>query len=208
MKKSIPTVFIVDDDPDVREGLARLIKSEGFCVKVFATSEEFLLHAPSRRQGCLVLDVCMPGLNGIDLQKELAQRGIFLPCIFITGHGDIPMGIQAMKDGAVDFLPKPFEDTQLLYAIEKAIERDSVRRRADTGKAEFQRRLETLTPREGEVLRWVIKGMLNKQIARKLKIAEQTIKIHRGRAMHKMQVPSVAELVRLTLQHGTTSPQT
>jgi FixJ family two-component response regulator len=208
MKKSAPTVFIVDDDPSVLKGLARLVKSEGFNVEAFAASEEFLKHKRFSSPSCLVLDVCMPGLSGIDLQKELAQRGIALPCIFITGHGDIPMGVQAMKDGAVDFLPKPFDDTQLLAAIGKALDRDRARRRADINKAILRRRLETLTPREKEVLRWVITGMLNKQIARKLKIAEETIKIHRGRVMRKMQVTSVAELVRLALKHEIISPQT
>jgi len=197
MKKFIPMVFIVDDDASVRKSLERLIKSVGFKVELFASAEEFLERKPYRGPNCLVLDVRMPGLSGIDLQKELARKNISLPIIFITGHGDIPMGVKAMKGGAVDFLPKPFDDKDLLSAIDQAIDKDVQRRKEDAVKAKIQRRVNTLTPREYEVLTWVITGMLNKQIASKLGVGEKTIKVHRGRVMQKMQVLSVAELVRL-----------
>jgi len=197
MKKFIPMVFIVDDDASVRKSLERLIKSVGFKVELFASAEEFLERKPYRGPNCLVLDVRMPGLSGIDLQKELAQKNISLPIIFITGHGDIPMSVKAMKDGAVDFLPKPFDDKNLLSAIDQAIDKDVQRRKEGALKAKIQRRVNTLTPREYEVLTWVITGMLNKQIASKLGVGEKTIKVHRGRVMQKMQVLSVAELVRL-----------
>ncbi len=202
MKKS--TVFIADDDPSVRKGLERLIKSAGFKVEAFASAEEFLKRKPYRNPSCLVLDVRLPGLSGIDLQKELAQKSISLPIIFITGHGNIPMSVKAMKDGAVDFLPKPFDDKALFSAINQAIEKDRERFKKEALKSKIQRRVNTLTSREYEVLRWVITGMLNKQIAPKLGVTEKTIKVHRGRLMHKMQTVSVADLVRLTQKCGIT----
>ena len=196
---SRPTVFIADDDPSVRKGLERLIKSAGFKAETFASAEEFLQDKPYRGgPSCLVLDVRMPGLSGIDLQKGLIEKGISLPIIFITGHGNIPMSVKAMKDGAVDFLPKPFDDKELLSAIDRAIDKCVQIRKSEAEKAKIQRKVKTLTPREYQVLRWVITGMLNKQIARKLKVTEKTIKVHRGRVMHKMQAVSVADLVRLT----------
>jgi len=205
MRKSTPMVFIADDDPSVRKGLERLIKSAGFKVETFASAEEFLQRKTHRGgPSCLVLDVRMPGLSGIDLQKELAQKGASIPIIFITGHGNIPMSVKAMKDGAVDFLPKPFDDKALFSAINQAIEKDKERLKKDALKSKIQRRINALTPRESEVLRWVITGMLNKQIAPKLGVTEKTIKVHRGRVMHKMQAVSVAELVRLTQKVGIT----
>jgi len=203
MRKFAPIVFIADDDPSVRKGLERLIKSAGFKVETFASAEEFLKRRPYRGgSSCLVLDVRMPGLSGIDLQKELAQKGASIPIIFITGHGNIPMSVKAMKDGAVDFFPKPFDDKALFSAINQAIEKDKERLKKDALKSKIQRRINTLTPREYEVLRWVITGMLNKQIAPKLGVTEKTIKVHRGRLMHKMQAVSVADLVRLTQKVG------
>ena len=203
MKKSPPMVFVADDDLSVRKGLERLIKSVGLKVETFASAEEFLQRRPYREgPSCLVLDVRMPGLSGIDLQNELTRKDIFLPIIFITGHGDIPMSVKAMKNGAVDFLPKPFDDKTLLSAIDRAIDKDVERRKEHAEKAKIQRRVNTLTPREYEVLRWVITGMLNKQIASQLKVTEKTIKVHRGRLMQKMQVVSVAELVRLAQKCG------
>ncbi len=207
MKKSAPMVFIADDDPSVRKGLERLIKSVGFKVETFASSEEFLQRKRYSGPSCLVLDVRMPGLSGIDLQKELAQKGISLPIIFITGHGNIPMSVKAMKDGAVDFLPKPFDDKELLSAIDRAIDKDVEKRKDEAEKTKIERRVTSLTPREYQVLRWVITGMLNKQIASQLKVTEKTIKVHRGRVMQKMQVISVAELVRLTQKCGITPAQ-
>jgi len=197
MKKTVPTVFIADDDSSVRKSLERLAKSAGFKVESFACAEDFLARRPYRVSGCLVLDVRMPGLSGIALQKELVQKGISLPIIFITGHGSIPMSVKAMKDGAVDFLPKPFDGKELISAIERAIDKDIRTRKEQEEKTKIQKRLSSLTPREYEVLRWVITGMLNKQIAHRLKVSEKTIKVHRSRLMQKMQVVSVAELVRL-----------
>jgi FixJ family two-component response regulator len=203
MKSSAPMVFIADDDHSVRKGLERLIKSAGFKVETFASAEEFLQHKPYRLcPSCLVLDVRMPGLSGIDLQKELIQKGTSIPIIFITGHGNIPMSVKAMKNGAVDFLPKPFDDKELLSAIDRAIDKSIQIRKNEAEKANIQRRVNTLTPREYECLCWVITGMLNKQIAPKLGVTEKTIKVHRGRVMHKMQAASVADLVRLAQKCG------
>ncbi len=203
MKKTSLMTFIVDDDPSVRKGLERLIKSAGFKVETFASAEEFLERKPYRGgPSCLVLDVSMPGLSGIDLQKELTRKGMSLPIIFITGHGNIPMSVKAMKNGAVDFLPKPFNDKELLSAIDRAIDKDIEKLKKHSETAKIQRRINTLTPREYDVLRWVITGMLNKQIAAKLKVTEKTVKVHRGRVMQKMRVLSVAELVRLTQKCG------
>ena len=205
MRKPAPLVFIVDDDSSVRKGLERLIKSTGLKVETFASAEEFLQRKPYRGgPSCLVLDVRMPGLSGVDLQKELIQKGISLPIIFITGHGSIPMSVKAMKDGAVDFLPKPFGEEELLFAIDRAVDKAVQVRKNESEKAKIQRRVKTLTPREHECLRWVITGMLNKQIAPKLGVTEKTVKVHRGRLMHKMQAVSVADLVRLTQKCGIT----
>jgi len=207
VKKSVPMVFIADDDPSVRKGLKRLVKSAGFKVETFASSEEFLQRKPYNGPRCLVLDIRMPGLSGIGLQKELSRKSVSLPIIFITGHGSIPMSVKAMKDGAVDFLPKPFDDKELFSAIDRAIDKDVRIRKERTAKAKIQRRVNKLTPREYDVLRWVITGILNKQIASRLKITEKTVKVHRGRLMQKMQVVSVAELVRLTQKCGITPPK-
>jgi FixJ family two-component response regulator len=191
-------VFLVDDDPSVRRALARLIKSAGYQVQTFVSAREFLDGiSDAARPACLVLDVRMPGLSGIDLQRELRLTNPILPIIFITGHGDIPMTVKAMKAGAVDFLPKPVRDTDLLRAIEQALAR-AVHDRAKLDETEdIQSRLEKLTPREREVMNLVVKGRLNKQIAFALGIVEKTIKVHRARVMDKMQVDSVAELVRI-----------
>jgi FixJ family two-component response regulator len=197
------TVFLVDDDPSVRRGLTRLIKSAGHQVQTFASAREFLETFPqSRDPGCLVLDVRMPGLTGLDLQQELQKTKTVLPIIFITGHGDIPTTVKAMKDGAVDFLPKPVQDTDLLRAIQQALVRGA-RDRAERAELEnIQSRAQTLTPREREVMELVTKGLLNKQIASELGTVEKTIKVHRARVMRKMQVKSLAELVRLTARWG------
>ena len=199
-----PTVFIIDDDASVRKSLSRLLRSAGYTTETFASAEEFLGREHFNGIGCLLLDVQMPGLSGMDLQKDLNKADYHMPIIFVTGHGDIPMSVEAMKKGAVDFLTKPFDDKELLHAVREAIEKD---RGAKTKRAEvydIRKRIELLTSRELEVLRYVITGMLNKQIALKLGIAEKTVKIHRGRIMEKLRVDSVAELVRLAEKAGIT----
>jgi FixJ family two-component response regulator len=198
------TVFLVDDDASVRKALTRLIKSAGYQVQAFASARDFLEHWATAEDGpaCLVLDVRMPGLSGLDLQQELQSANAPLPIIFITGHGDIPMSVKAMKHGAVDFLPKPVKDKALLGAIAQALERAARERSVHDKLDDIRRRLETLTPREVEVLRLVITGMLNKQIAHQLGTVEKTIKVHRARVMEKMEVQSLAELVRLAERAG------
>jgi FixJ family two-component response regulator len=197
-----PTVFVIDDDASIRKSLSRLLRSAGYTTETFASAEEFLGRDHFNGIGCLLLDVQMPGLSGIDLQKELNKADYYMPIIFITGHGDIPMSVEAMKKGAVDFLTKPFDDKELLQAIEKAIEKDTSARAEYDEALEIRRRIELLTPRENEILRYIITGMLNKQIALKLGIAETTVKVHRGRIMEKLCVDSVAELVRLAEKVG------
>jgi FixJ family two-component response regulator len=199
-----PSVFLVDDDSSVRTALSRLIKSAGYAVQAFASARDFLDYwrTCDGARGCLVLDVRMPGLSGLDLQHELLATNTLLPIIFITGHGDIPMSVQAMKDGAVDFLPKPVEDTQLLKAIEQALARADQEIGERQELEDIQRRLETLTPREREVMDLVVRGLLNKQIAFELGTVEKTVKVHRARVMEKMEVQSLAELVRITERMG------
>ena len=196
------TVFIIDDDASVRKSLSRLLRSAGYMAETFASAEEFLGREHFNGIGCLLLDVQMPGLTGMDLQEELNRADYHMPIIFITGHGNIPMSVEAMKKGAVDFLTKPFDDKELLQAIEKAIEKDTYARAEYDETLDIRKRIELLTSRELEVLRYVITGMLNKQIALKLDIAEKTVKVHRGRIMEKLCVDSVAELVRLTEKVG------
>jgi FixJ family two-component response regulator len=198
------TVFLVDDDASVRKALTRLIKSAGYQVQAFASARDFLEHWATAEDGpaCLVLDVRMPGLSGLDLQQELQSANAPLPIIFITGHGDIPMSVKAMKHGAVDFLPKPVKDKALLGAIAQALERAARERSVHDKLDDIRRRLETLTPREVEVLRLVITGMLNKQIAHQLGTVEKTIKVHRARVMEKMEVQSLADLVRIAERAG------
>ena len=199
-----PTVFIIDDDASVRKGLSRLLRSAGFEAETFATAEQFLEREHYDGIGCLVLDVRMPGISGIDLQDELSKADYSMPIVFITGHGNIPMGVQAMKKGAVDFLAKPFENEELLQAVREAIAKDTQGRAEHTEVLDIRGRLELLTPREYEILRYVITGMLNKQIAYKLGISEKTVKVHRGRIMEKLGIDSVADLVRLAEKAGIT----
>ena len=194
-------VFVVDDDSSVRKAAARLFRSVGLQVEVFETAQEFLDYPRPDLPSCLVLDVRMPGLNGIQLQEQLAAHDD-LPIVFMTGHGDIPMTVQAMKAGAVDFLPKPVNDEQLLATVQQAIDTHARKKTQSAQVVEFRRRMKLLTKREHEVMRLVITGMLNKQIARKLGITEATIKVHRGRVMDKIGVVSVAELVRLSERAG------
>jgi FixJ family two-component response regulator len=207
MSKEEPIIFVVDDDVSVRNGLKRLIRSVGLKVETFASAQEFLDHDHPDQPSCLVLDVRMPGLSGLDLQEELTAKGLEMPIIFVTGHGDVRMSVRAMKAGAVDFLEKPFDDQALLDAIQGAIESDRLAREEYAEVADILRRIESLTPREYEVFTLVITGMLNKQIAAELGASEKTIKVHRARVMQKMQVVSVAELVRLAEKAGTTPPE-
>jgi len=193
---------VVDDDPSVLKALARLLRSIDLNVATFASPQELLEQLEPGIHGCLVLDVDMPKLNGLELQQELAARGNDLPVIFLTGHGDIPMSVKAMKQGAVDFLTKPVHDQDLIAAIHAAIEKDGMNRRTRAELAEFRERLRTLTLREREVLEHVISGRLNKQIAADLGIVEKTIKVHRAHLMAKLKVRSLADLVRLVERGG------
>ena len=198
------SVFLVDDDPSVRRALTRLIRSAGYDVHAFASAQKFLQwwRATDESPACLVLDVRMPGLSGMDLQRELQAANALLPIIFITGHGDIPMSVKAMKGGAADFLIKPVKDVELLKAIEQALARATHDLGEQKVLKDIQRRLETLTPREREVMTMVVRGMLNKQIAFDLGTVEKTVKVHRARVMEKMEVLSLAELVRIAERAG------
>jgi FixJ family two-component response regulator len=195
-------VCVVDDDQSVRRGIRRLFKSAGYSAEMFASAEDYLAREVFAGPICLVLDVYMPGLNGLDLQRQLESRGTAEQIVFITGHGDVPTCTQAMKNGAVDFLMKPFDDHELIAAVARALERakESLRRRAERRAA--RGKIDKLTPREFEVLRFVILGMLNKQIAAELRTAEKTIKVHRGRVMQKLGLTSVPDLVRLSQSAG------
>lgn len=197
MKPTDPIVFVVDDDLSVREALSSLIRSVGLRVETFASAQDFLRHQRPDATACLVLDVRMPGLSGLDLQRELAHAGERIPIIFITGHGDIPMSVRAMKAGAVEFLPKPFRDEDLLDAIREALERDQVARQQRAELAEIQDKYDTLTSREREVIVLIVKGMLNKQVAAELGITEITIKVHRRHILQKMRAKSLPALVRM-----------
>jgi FixJ family two-component response regulator len=197
MSNTHSTVFVVDDDRSVREGLVDLINSVGMKVEAFSSAEEFLRHKRPDTPACLVLDVRLPGPSGLDLQRRLCRSEQPIPIIFITGHGDIPMSVRAMKDGAVEFLTKPFRDQDLLDAIHQALDSDRAAREQRPKAAELGRRYESLTPREREVMQLVVRGLLNKQIASELGASEITIKMHRGQVMHKMRAESVVELLRM-----------
>ncbi len=190
-------VFLIDDDASVRKGVARLLRSARYKSETFESAFDFLTRAPHPGHSCVIVDVRMPGLNGIDLQKELIQRRREEQLVFITGHCDISMCAQAMKAGAVDFLPKPFRGDDLLRCVERALARSAEQRRRSVERDQARRPLDLLTPREFEVMQLVITGMLNKQIAAELGTAEKTVKVHRGRAMQKLRVTSVAEVIRL-----------
>ncbi len=202
MTAGAPVVFVVDDNPSVRKSLTRLIGSAGHAVEAFASAREFLARERYPGPCCLVLDVRMPGLTGLDLQEALASAGRRMSIVFVTGHGNISMSVKAMKGGAVDFLTKPVDDQDLLAAIERCVARDVRDLGAEARVAKIQERVKTLTPRETEVFALVVTGMLNKQIAFELGISEKTVKVHRARVMEKMRAGSVAELVRLADRVG------
>ena len=197
-----PCVFVIDDDASVRKGVSRLLKSAKYQTEVFSSASDFLDRPAYQGPSCVVVDVRMPGLTGVDLQETLLRRRREEQLIFVTGHGDIAMCAQVMKKGAVDFLPKPFKPDELLKCVEDALMRSTERRRLQAGRDEARARLDLLTPREFEVAQLVARGMLNKQIGAELNMAEKTVKVHRGRAMHKLRITSVAELVRLVEAAG------
>jgi FixJ family two-component response regulator len=208
MKTGDPIVFVVDDDSSMREALTDLITSVGLMVEAFKSAQEFLEHRRPDASACLVLDVRLPGLSGLDLQRELVRTEAPIPIIFITGHGDIPMSVRAIKEGAVEFLAKPFRDQDLLDAIQHALQIDRAARRERAMVAEVRRRYESLTKRERQVMRLVVSGLLNKQIAGELGSSEVTVKIHRGQVMRKMKAQSVVQLLRMAEKIGIVSHAT
>ncbi len=191
------TVAIVDDDPSAREGLSSLLRSAGFRVETFGSAQEFLDREQLEAPTCLILDLQLPGLNGLDLQKRMAESGVDVPIVFLSGHGNIPASVQAIKAGAVHFLTKPFDEEELFQAIGEAVNRDSRTRQQRSDMRDLRDRYDSLTEREQEVMRHVASGLLNKQIAAELQISEFTVKIHRGHVMRKMQANSLADLVRM-----------
>ena len=202
-----PTIVVIDDDASMRRALDNLLKSVGFEVELFSSPQEFLHSERPDRPGCIVLDIRFPGRSGLDMQRDLGQTGTRLPIIFITGYGDIPMSVRAMKAGAVEFLTKPFRDQDLLDAVGAALEADRARRAGEMRLATLRARFDTLTARERQVLSLVVAGRLNKQIAGELGVSEMTVKMHRRQVMRKMQAAGVAQLVRLADQLGVAAPQ-
>ena len=197
MTQPASVVFVVDDDPSVRRAIKLLLESIGLEVELFGSAQEFLPSGSTKGPSCLILDVRLPGVSGLDFQRQLAEANINIPIIFISAHGDVPMTVRAMKAGAVEFLTKPFRDQDLLDAVQSALERDRARRQREAGIATLRERFESLSAREREVVAMVVSGMLNKQIAAKIGITENTVKVHRSRAMEKMQAQSLADLVKM-----------
>ena len=206
MTEPHPVVFVVDDDASIRDALKSLLRSVGLHVEFFGSAQEFLQRQRPDVPGCLVLDIRLPGISGLDLQRQLAEAGIHIPIIFLTGHGDIQMSVRAMKRGAVEFLTKPFRDQDLLDAIYLALERDRSRRKCEAETAALRGRFESLTPREREVLPWVVSGLLSKQIADAIGASEATVKVHRSQLMRKMGANSLADLVRMAEKMGIPLP--
>ena len=202
MPEPDPIVWVVDDDVSLREALGSLIRSAGLRVETFASAQEFLARSQVDTPNCLVLDVQLPGLSGLDLQKRMAELNLEVPIVFITGHGNIPMSVRAMKAGAVEFLTKPLADRDLLEAIQQGISRDRIERQQKAKMRQLQDRYQSLTPREREVMERVVSGLLNKQVAAELGTTEFTVKVHRGRVMRKMQANSFADLVRMSEMLG------
>jgi RNA polymerase sigma factor (sigma-70 family) len=194
---SPPVVFVIDDDPSVRSAIKRLIGSVGLQVELFGSGQEFLTSKLPNVPSCLVLDIRLPGISGLALQRQLAEANVRIPIIFVTAHSDVPMTVRALKAGAVEFLTKPFRDQDLLDAIHLALEKDRGRRQQDAELAALRERFELLSPREREVVAMVVSGMLNKQIAAQIGTAENTVKVHRSRAMEKMQANSLADLIKM-----------
>jgi FixJ family two-component response regulator len=201
-------IAIVDDDPSAREGLQSLIRSAGWRVETFVSAQDFLARLGAEAPSCLILDLQLPGLSGLDLQKRMVEVGLEIPIVFLTGHGNIPASVQAMKAGAVEFLTKPFDEQDLLQAIHEAVERDRRTRQQQAAMRELRERYESLTAREQQVMQEVVSGRLNKQIAAELSITEFTVKIHRGHAMRKMRADSLADLVRMAERLGLRLPKT
>jgi FixJ family two-component response regulator len=208
MRDPVPTVFVVDDDASLRRAIKRLVESVGLHVELFASAHEFLQAKRPDAASCLVLDIRLPGISGLDFQRELSDSNIHIPIIFISAHGDIPMTVRAMKAGAVEFLTKPFRDQDLLDAIHQGLERDHARRAQETEVANLRERFESLTPRERELLPWVVSGLLNKQIADAIDASEATVKAHRSQLMRKMGASSMADLVRMTEKMGIAAQRT
>lgn len=204
MSQDNPTVYVVDDDVSVREALKNLLQSVGLKVETFDSADKFLAVKPDAAPGCLILDVRLPGLSGLDLQRQLAHANHEIPIVFITGHGDIPMSVRAIKAGAVEFLTKPFRDQDLLDAVRQAVDRDREARNRETELADLRQRYASLTAREQEVLQHVVRGLINKQIAAEIGISEPTVKLHRGRLMEKMRAESLADLIIMAQKLGVT----
>jgi FixJ family two-component response regulator len=207
MNEDSATVFVVDDDPSIQRGLKTLIRSVGLRVEVFGSARDFLQSKRPDGPSCLVLDVRLPGLSGLEFQKELVKANVQVPIIFITAHGDVPMSVRAMKAGALEFLTKPFRDQDLLDAIQTALERDRIRRQQETDMADLWERFKSLTTREQELMRLVLSGRLNKQIADEIGTSENTVKVHRSNMMRKMRAESLVDLVRMANQLGIPGPK-